>query len=121
LDCPPEVKRQLADMSRQKYLRRLKNERAKAALSLLRQETEFLPEPAETNELVDVLRREFERLPRRTKEMMAMRWGLDGGSGRTLARVGRRFGGVTRDAVRQAEDKVIKRLKRAAEVYLRAR
>ena len=49
-------------------------------------------------------------LPARERDVMVLRYGLDGADGRTLEEVGRIFG-VTRERIRQIEDKAIRRLR----------
>lgn len=49
-------------------------------------------------------------LTARQAEIIRLRFGLDGGEGRTLEQIGQRFG-LTRERIRQIEDKALKRLR----------
>jgi RNA polymerase primary sigma factor len=55
------------------------------------------------------VRRALEALPEREREVMEMRFGLNGHQARTLEEVGRAFG-VTRERIRQIENNTLKKL-----------
>ncbi|MDP8942710.1 MAG: sigma-70 family RNA polymerase sigma factor [Actinomycetota bacterium] len=57
----------------------------------------------------ETVHRALAALPRREREVIAMRYGLGGGEPRTLEDVGRTFG-VTRERVRQIETNTLKKL-----------
>jgi RNA polymerase primary sigma factor len=80
--------------------------------------------PAETPDPEDVvhislreqaLRRALEELPEREREVVAMRYGIDGGEPRPLREIGRRLG-ITPERVRQIESKALGRLGRMREL-----
>jgi RNA polymerase primary sigma factor len=55
------------------------------------------------------VRKALEALPEREREVMEMRFGLNGHQARTLEEVGRAFG-VTRERIRQIENNTLKKL-----------
>ena len=70
------------------------------------------PLPEETVELQlrsEALRRALQALPEREREVVTLRYGLDGGEPRTLEQIGRRLG-LTRERVRQIELESLRRL-----------
>ena len=60
------------------------------------------------------IHRALATLPAREREVMTMRYGLDGREPRTLEEVGRAFG-VTRERIRQIEKNTLKKLQRLPE------
>lgn len=64
----------------------------------------------------DRLRDWLDLLPARDRALVALRYGLDGGGGRTLREVGLELGGVTRERTRQLEARAMKRLRECAGV-----
>jgi RNA polymerase primary sigma factor len=55
-------------------------------------------------------------LPTRERQILAYRYGLNGGKERTLEEVGERFG-VTRERIRQLQNKALGRLRKAMEDF----
>jgi RNA polymerase primary sigma factor len=55
-------------------------------------------------------------LPTRERQILAYRFGLNGGKERTLEEVGERFG-VTRERIRQLQNKALSRLRKAMEQF----
>jgi len=62
------------------------------------------------------LRQLLESLPERERQVIELRYGLDGAEPRTLEQVGRSFG-VTRERIRQIENNTLKRLETLPEVH----
>jgi RNA polymerase primary sigma factor len=60
------------------------------------------------------VRRALNALPKREREVIEMRYGLQGGRPRTLEEVGRAFG-VTRERIRQIENNTLKKLQKLPE------
>ena len=58
----------------------------------------------------EAVRKALDGLTDREREIVTMRFGIDGGDGRTLEEVGREFG-VTRERVRQIEAKALAKLR----------
>ena len=56
-------------------------------------------------------------LPRREREVLEMRYGITGGRSRTLEEVGRAFN-ITRERVRQIENRTLKKLQTLPEAQL---
>ncbi len=56
-------------------------------------------------------------LPRREREVIEMRYGITGGRSRTLEEVGRAFN-ITRERVRQIENRTLKKLQTLPEAQL---
>ena len=76
------------------------------------------PLPEETVELhlrSQALRRALRDLPDREREVVVLRYGLDGGDPRTLEQIGRHLG-LTRERVRQIEIESLRRLALVREV-----
>jgi len=76
------------------------------------------PLPEETVELhlrSQALRRALRELPDREREVVVLRYGLDGGDPRTLEQIGRHLG-LTRERVRQIEIESLRRLALVREV-----
>ncbi|MFN8222591.1 MAG: sigma-70 family RNA polymerase sigma factor [Gaiellales bacterium] len=76
------------------------------------------PLPEETVELhlrSQALRRALLDLPEREREVVVLRYGLDGGDPRTLEQIGRHLG-LTRERVRQIEIESLRRLSQVREV-----
>jgi RNA polymerase primary sigma factor len=74
------------------------------------------PEPVEeimlslrADALRDALERAVGMLPERDREILRLRYGIDGGEPMTLEEIGRRFG-LTRERIRQIEVEALKRL-----------
>jgi RNA polymerase primary sigma factor len=61
------------------------------------------------------LRRAMSRLPEREAEILALRYGMDGGGARTLAQVGEMLG-LSRERVRQLEKDALRQLSVAREL-----
>lgn len=64
----------------------------------------------EGDDLKDTLHEVMSTLTQREREVITLRYGLDGGRERTLEEVGRRFG-VTRERIRQIEAKSLKKFR----------
>jgi RNA polymerase primary sigma factor len=60
------------------------------------------------------VRRALNALPERERQVIEMRYGLDGGQPRTLEEVGRAFN-VTRERIRQIENNTLKKLQKLPE------
>lgn len=67
-------------------------------------------EIAEAAELTDVLDRVFATITHRERDILERRFGLIDGKSYTLEQIGRRYG-VTRERIRQIEDKALKRVR----------
>ncbi|MFN7967691.1 MAG: RNA polymerase sigma factor RpoD/SigA [Acidobacteriota bacterium] len=65
---------------------------------------------AEAAELTDVLDRVFATITNRERDILERRFGLIDGKSYTLEQIGRRYG-VTRERIRQIEDKALKRVR----------
>jgi RNA polymerase primary sigma factor len=63
----------------------------------------------------DALHRAMESLPDREREVIAMRYGLDGGETHTLLEIGRKLG-VSRERARQIEHQALERLAQVREL-----
>ncbi len=80
--------------------------------------TPALEAPSPEDTLVPLLRRDvlrafLDRLPEREREVLRLRYGLDGGRPRTLREVARRLG-LTPEGVRLAEQRALQKLRRPA-------
>jgi RNA polymerase primary sigma factor len=64
-------------------------------------------------ELAERLRPLVRRLPQREKEIIRLRFGIEGGTGRTLEEIGNAMG-LTRERIRQIEASALDRLRRVA-------
>ncbi len=62
------------------------------------------------------LRQLLESLPERERQVIELRYGLDGTQPHTLEQVGRTFG-VTRERIRQIENSTLKKLKTLPEAH----
>ncbi|MBD0338233.1 MAG: sigma-70 family RNA polymerase sigma factor, partial [Thermoleophilia bacterium] len=81
----------------------------------LTDETQPLPdEAAETNLRKETLFRILGTLSSRERQVLELRYGLDGQTPRTLDEVGREFN-VTRERIRQIENQSLKKLRALAE------
>lgn len=69
-------------------------------------------EELERSLMVAEVRRGLAGLTPRERQVVALRYGLDGGEARTLAQVGRNLG-LTRERVRQVESSALRKLRRA--------
>ncbi|HEY8490476.1 MAG TPA: sigma-70 family RNA polymerase sigma factor [Dehalococcoidia bacterium] len=79
-------------------------------------ESAQLPSPEEEAErtlLLDEVRGRLRSLTLRERQVVALRYGLDGGEGRTLEQVGRTLG-LTRERVRQIETNALRKLRGAS-------
>ena len=65
--------------------------------------------------LHEALERAVRVLPEREREVVRLRYGIDGGEPMTLEEIGRRFG-LTRERIRQIEVEALKRLAREREI-----
>nr|WP_326188517.1 RNA polymerase sigma factor RpoD/SigA [Exiguobacterium indicum] len=62
------------------------------------------------NEIKDIILDEIDMLPSREREVIKLRFGINDGKTRTLEEIGHIFG-VTRERIRQIENKTLKKLK----------
>jgi RNA polymerase sigma factor (sigma-70 family) len=65
----------------------------------------------EEREIYALLQKALEQLPPKERKVLMLRFGMDSGSTMTLEQVGRIFN-VTRERIRQIQEKALKRLRR---------
>lgn len=71
---------------------------------------EVVEEITERKEKKEMVSRLLSKLPERERRVMELRFGINGGRARTLEEVGREFG-VTRERIRQMEERALRKLK----------
>ena len=64
---------------------------------------------AEVTNMKEIIQKSLHVLTQREKDVITMRFGLDGGSSMTLEDIGKRYG-ITRERVRQIENKAMRKL-----------
>lgn len=77
--------------------------------SRLRSKAESPFAQAEQNELSQIIHNALSKLDVRSRQILVLRFGLDGKRSRTLESVGKRFG-ITRERVRQIEKRALQRI-----------
>ena len=104
------VAKALMEGSRQTYLSRLRTERARAALTLLRcTDSTQPPDALGLADAHEVLTDCLAQLSARERMVISARYGLDRKASATLSEIGCRFK-ITRERIRQIEARALRRL-----------